>query len=87
MRVARCAACHQQIVQVTTISNLTMWIDADPSPDGTIIVQDGIGIVASANDAGYKHRPHRSSCSRRHPSPSAASGKAPAHTKSQEPPL
>jgi hypothetical protein len=65
MRVARCAACHQQIIQVQTMSNLTMWIDADPSPDGTIIVKDGIGIVASVNDNGYKHRPHRASCRHR----------------------
>jgi hypothetical protein len=42
-----------------------MWIDADPSPDGTILVKDGIAIVASVNDYGYKHRPHRASCRRR----------------------
>ncbi len=76
MRVARCARCHTQIVHVQTTSGYWMWIDADPDPEGTITIRDGIGVVVSPQTNTVRHRPHRASCEARTSGPS---GKAPAN--------
>lgn len=70
MNVCRCAQCGAQVVRVQTMSGHPMWVDAEPAPEGTIIIRDGIGIVVSKETSAFRHRPHRATCPARTSGPS-----------------
>jgi hypothetical protein len=64
LQVFRCADCGAQVVRAQTTSGHYMWIDADPSPEGTIaITSDGLARVVSPQvSRQLRHRPHRATC-------------------------